>query len=89
MKPRVGRGSRGIARISNSDALRSYIDSTNYSTNNIIVQPYIEGTEYTVSVIITRDGTVHSVVPKRIIKKDGVTKLAVTENVPSINCCVK
>ena len=84
LKPRVGRGSRGIARISNSDALRSYIDSTNHSTNNIIVQPYIEGTEYTVSVIITRDGAVHSVVPKRIIKKDGVTKLAVTENVPAI-----
>lgn len=84
LKPRVGRGSRGASKIADSDALAHYINTTPYSLDNIIVQPYIAGTEYTVSVIVTRDGTVHSIVPKRIIKKDGVTKLAVTESVPAI-----
>ena len=74
---------QGASKIADSDAL-AHINTTPYSLENIIVQPFIEGIEYTVSAIVTRDGTVHSIVPKRIIKKDGVTKLAVTESVPAI-----
>ena len=81
----MGRGSRGASRIPDVDALSQYISTSSYAPDNVIVQPFIDGTEYTVSVIITRDGLLHSVVPKRIIKKEGVTKLAVTEHVPAIN----
>ena len=84
LKPRVGRGSRGAARINNIDEYKLYMQSTDYDLSSIIVQPFIFGTEYTVSVVVGPDGYVHSVVPKKIIKKLGVTKLAVTEIVPSI-----
>jgi carbamoyl-phosphate synthase large subunit len=35
--------------------------------------------EYTVSVVVWRDGKVRAVIPKKIISKQGVTKIAVTE----------
>ena len=85
IKPRVGRGSRGAARIDNDISFDSYIANTTYSLDNLIVQPFIEGDEYTVSVVVSRDGVVHSVVPKKIIKKAGVTKLAVTKVNPVIS----
>jgi carbamoyl-phosphate synthase large subunit len=42
------------------------------------VQTYIDGLEFTVSVTVWRDGVVRAVVPKEIICKKGITRLAVT-----------
>jgi carbamoyl-phosphate synthase large subunit len=46
----------------------------------LIVQKYIDGTEFTVSVTVWRDGNVQAVVPKEIICKKGITRLAVTRH---------
>jgi carbamoyl-phosphate synthase large subunit len=45
---------------------------------DLLAQEYIEGPEYTVSVVCDENNTVHAVVPKEIILKEGQTKLAVT-----------
>jgi len=49
------------------------------------VQQYIDGTEYTISVVIWKDGDVQAVVPKEIISKQGITRLAVTRKNPEID----
>ncbi len=79
LKPRVGRGSRGIGLVNSEEELNKFIKSSIYSTEELIVQPYIPGDEYTVSVVAWRDGTLYDVIPKKIVSKVGVTKIAVTE----------
>lgn len=78
VKPRVGRGSRGCGKVSSRQELDSFVSSSNYDANDLIVQEFIDGDEYTVSAIAWRSGGIQSVVPKQIISKVGVTKLAVT-----------
>ena len=71
-------------------ALRSYIESSPYSSDALLLQEYINGTEYTVSVVVWRDGEVQAVVPKEIISKRGITKIAVTRRNPKIeSLCIK
>jgi carbamoyl-phosphate synthase large subunit len=88
-KPTVGRGSRGIGVINSKDDLKVFIENSTYDAKDLIFQPYLAGTEYTVSVVVWRDGKVHAVVPKEIISKVGVTKMAVTRKDDKIYklCC--
>jgi carbamoyl-phosphate synthase large subunit len=78
VKPRVGRGSRGIGIVDSLSELEYFIECSSYVPDALVVQPCIEGTEYTVSVVVWRDGQVQAVVPKEIISKKGVTHMAVT-----------
>lgn len=55
------------------------------NSEKLIVQQRIFGTEYTVSVICDNKGTIHGVVPKEIIIKQGITKLAVTRHNQAID----
>ncbi|WP_249872153.1 ATP-grasp domain-containing protein [Oceanobacillus saliphilus] len=76
-KPRVGRGSRGVKFLASEEEFNSYVNRIN-QPSSIILQEYIDGKEFTVSVIVWRDGSVQGVVPKEIIQKQGVTKIAVS-----------
>ena len=76
-KPRVGRGSRGVEVFQSIEQFTSYC-RTLESPGKILIQEYINGPEFTVSVCVWRDGKVQAVIPKEIIKKQGVTQLAVT-----------
>lgn len=78
IKPRVGRGSRGIGKVNSHDDLVRFLANSAYSADDLLAQPFIPGTEFTVSVVVWRDGDVQAVVPKEIISKVGVTRLAVT-----------
>ncbi|WP_046471294.1 ATP-grasp domain-containing protein [Allosalinactinospora lopnorensis] len=78
VKPRSGRGSRGVAVCDSAEELNRLIADGPYSADDLIVQEHILGTEYTVSVVAWRDGAVQAVVPKEVILKRGVTKFAVT-----------
>ena len=78
VKPRVGRGSRGIGKVENRQELTEFLRKSFYTPENLLCQPYLPGTEYTVSVVVWRDGEVQAVVPKEIISKMGVTKMAIT-----------
>ncbi|MFD1446459.1 ATP-grasp domain-containing protein [Oceanobacillus profundus] len=87
-KPRVGRGSRGVKILASENEFDSYIDRQN-SPTSIILQEYIDGKEFTVSTVVWRDSQVQGIVPKEIIQKRGVTKLAVTRRNSTVeNVCL-
>ncbi len=82
-KPRTGRGSRGVEILETEPELDGYLAKLG-SLESVILQELIEGPEFTVSVVVWRDGEVQAVVPKEIISKRGITRLAVTRRVASI-----
>jgi carbamoyl-phosphate synthase large subunit len=78
VKPKTGRGSRGVFFAHSQEQLAGIIASSSYSLDDILIQEYINGTEFTVSVVVDEDNRVHAVVPKEIIRKRGITQYAVT-----------
>ena len=78
IKPRTGRGSRGLEIVNSQEQLEQCFQASSYEPDELIVQEYIQGTEFTVSVVVWRDGEVQAVVPKEIIFKKGITRLGVT-----------
>lgn len=73
VKPRFGHGSKGVS---------------SFVCPDHVVQDYIDGDEYTVSVVVSGNNDVRAVVPKRIICKRGMTHQAVTERNAAIdNIC--
>lgn len=90
IKPTIGRGSRGIGRVSSRQELDAFLSRSSYPGEELIAQPFLPGTEFTVSVVVWRDGEVQAVVPKEIISKSGVTKFAVTRKNQKIHdLCVQ
>lgn len=84
VKPRRGRGSRGV-RITDSPAkLDEALRASAYPAAELILQEQLPGTEFTASVVVWRDGSVQAVVPKEVILKRGVTQFAVTRRDPCI-----
>jgi carbamoyl-phosphate synthase large subunit len=84
LKPRTGRGSRGLVFVRQASDLTEAFASHTYAPKELMLQEAVSGAEYTVSVVAWRDGGVQAVVPKRVILKRGVTRLAVTEHIPEI-----
>jgi carbamoyl-phosphate synthase large subunit len=80
IKPRVGRGSRDVRVVRTLHEFIKVVAESTYSSSALIIQPYIVGTEYTVSVVVWRDGEVQAIVPKEIIYKHGITYSAVTRS---------
>ena len=78
VKPRRGRGSRGVAVVSNEVELRSFAAGIGIDASALIVQELIVGDEYSVQVIASPDGALRSVVPASILIKRGITISAVT-----------
>lgn len=80
VKPRSGRGSRGVVYIESAEDMARVLDESDYGVDELIVQERVTGPEYTVSVVVWRDGNVQSVVPKEVLLKQGVTRYAVTRH---------
>lgn len=78
VKPRRGHGSRGFAIIDGAHHFDYYMREC-HDTSAYIAQDMLEGEEFTVSVVVDSANTVFAVVPKRVICKRGVTRIAVTE----------
>lgn len=85
LKPRTGRGSRGVRVVATPDELENYLATVRLGADATLIQRCVEGTEYTVSVVVWRDGMVRAVVPKQIIDKRGITRLAVTRKNDAID----
>ena len=77
VKPRRGHGSKGVSLARTEQELSHALENVDPAAT--LIQEYIEGEEYTVSVVLWRDGEIQAVVPKEIICKRGVTRLAVTK----------
>jgi len=76
LKPNIGRGSRGIRKINNGKEFNAYFILEDYLKDEILVQPFIEGDEYTVSVTVNNLNQIISIIPKFVFVKDGITKHA-------------
>lgn len=76
VKPRVGRGGRGVKIIKDSDEMNQFLKSS----KDFIIQDYIEGEEYTIDTLSDFGGNFVVAVPrKRIEVKGGVCWKGVTE----------
>lgn len=82
VKPRTGRGGRGVEVVYSQESLDGMLKGADLE--RLIIQEYIDGPEFTISVVVWRDGEVQAVVPKEIISKKGITKVAVTRKVQAI-----
>jgi carbamoyl-phosphate synthase large subunit len=85
LKPRVGRGSRGIKILWSRQELEACVASTRPDTEATLLQNYVQGVEFTVSVVVWRDGQVRAVVPKEVLDKRGITRIAVTRRNDAID----
>jgi carbamoyl-phosphate synthase large subunit len=85
VKPRVGRGSRGVALAGGPGELEECLGRSSYRRDELLLQEFIAGTEFTVSVVVWRDGEVQAVVPKEVISKRGITRIAVTRRHPGVD----
>jgi carbamoyl-phosphate synthase large subunit len=80
VKPISGRGSKGARTILSREQLDAYYKLESYDPKDILIQPLIKGTEYTVGVLINNLNNILSISSKRIISKKGITQIAITEN---------
>jgi carbamoyl-phosphate synthase large subunit len=78
VKPRSGRGSRGVARIADARALAAYLVLSPLASEQLVAQEALEGQEYTVAVVANRDGALRAVVPVEVFTKVGITLHAAT-----------
>lgn len=87
VKPIRGRGSRGVQVFTdgNTDGWAEWADTHSTVMSRYMFQEYIEGPEYTVSVVVDAENRCHAVVPKEIISKRGQTRLAVTRKNEAID----
>lgn len=85
VKPIIGRGSRGIQVVTNLEQAKAYLVLSRYKMSELFMQEYIQGTEYTVSTVVNKSGNILAIVPKRVIRKKGITQVAITEQNQIIN----
>jgi len=85
VKPVTGRGSRGIRTIHDQEQLQAYYLLEDYKPHEVLVQPKLEGVEYTVGVTVNNLNVVLAISSKKVISKKGITQMGVTENVPEID----
>ncbi len=85
VKPRAGRGSRGVALVRDRQELSAYLGKAALSAPSYIVQEHCKGREFTTSVIVGLNGDLLGVVPKEAVDKRGITQVGVTRRVPVID----
>ncbi len=79
VKPRHGRGSRGVSVVTDEAALRAMIMGMGAAAHGNVVQEHIPGQEYSVQMIAGPEGGLRAAVPARILLKRGITISAVTD----------
>lgn len=85
IKPPSGTGSREVHIVNNRRQVEGYLKLYQKNFRDLLIQPYIEGQEFTVSVIVNNFNSIIGIVPKRVIVKRGITRVAVTETNQIIN----
>ena len=80
VKPIFGRGSRGIFKLEQRTQLQAYLALYDYQPQELIIQEYIAGQEYTVGVLANRNNDLISISSRKVLSKKGVTIRAVTED---------
>ena len=73
LKPRFGRGSRGIHIISQKNELELYKKLKKLNNVNYICQSFENGQEYTVQILNCKKNKKHIILPLKVVLKKGVT----------------
>lgn len=84
VKPRSGRGSRGVLTVNSARELRSVVGTLEERAGQHVLQELMRGDEYTVQVVANRWGSLRAVLPARVLLKKGVTISAVTDGNESV-----
>lgn len=84
VKPRTGRGSRGLAFLDGPADLRAYLAAASQPADRFLVQERLVGRELTTSVVVTLDGRCLAVVPKEAADKRGITQVGITRHLPVV-----
>ena len=79
LKPRKGRGSRGVMKIDYASQIPAYLGLHRSDPDSVVAQQLLEGHEYTVFVCADEAGNLRAVIPVRVILKRGITIRAATE----------
>lgn len=85
LKPRTGRGGRGIQVVESPAELRGALTNTTRPDEEMLVQKYLDGKEFTTSVVCTTDNSVLSTVPKEAVRKDRSTVHGVTREATAVD----
>ncbi len=85
VKPRQGRGSRGLAFLDGPDDLARYLAAAPRGADHYIVQDRLRGPEFTTSVVVGLDNKLLAIVPKEAVDKRGITQVGITRAVPEID----
>ncbi|MFA5185767.1 MAG: ATP-grasp domain-containing protein [Patescibacteria group bacterium] len=80
VKPVYGRGSKEVHKIAGRRELEGYLRLYGKKFSDVLVQPFVDGEEYTVSVIVNDKNKLIGIVPKLVILKRGITRIAVTKH---------
>lgn len=90
LKPRFGRGSRGIHIISQPKELELYRDLKKLKKENYICQSFMIGQEYTVQILNCKKSRNQIIIPLKVFLKKGVTLSAEIDlDDDIINLCKK
>lgn len=85
VKPRWGRGSRGVVHCETRAEVKRYFLRTSLVSDRVIVQERIEGQEYTVTVVAEYETQrLRAIVPVRVERKRGVTIVGTTQREPRV-----
>jgi carbamoyl-phosphate synthase large subunit len=79
VKPRSGRGSRGVAVVRSLEELHAHVLLNRRSAEDFILQELLEGQEYTTTLVADRAARLAAIVPVRVAIKRGITLRARTE----------
>jgi carbamoyl-phosphate synthase large subunit len=85
IKPRQGRGSRGLGFLAGAADLAKYLAAAALPADRYLVQERLTGPEFTTSAIVGLDNTFLASVPKEAVEKRGITQVGVTRSVPEID----
>lgn len=90
IKPRRGRGSKGVAAVHSEKELDAHILLSRMHPDDFIMQELMTGQEYTVMMLADKRGRLSAVVPIKVSLKKGITIRAETVYSESIiEACVK
>lgn len=90
IKPRYGQGGKGIKLIQSDDDIHDYISETGVRSEGILIQDYIEGTEYTSNVAATKQNRLISIVTKKVKQRRGFTAVGSTaKNSVIYEACIR
>jgi carbamoyl-phosphate synthase large subunit len=80
VKPRQGRGSRGVAIVNSERELEAHVILSRRQPTDFILQELLQGQEYTVMIAADRAGQLRAAVPVKVGIKRGITLRAETDH---------